>query len=83
MMFYVLLRCHVCDNDMYYGPCGAFLDSYRGYPVVAGDVIEQAYVECDRCRSGHEFGELDVLVHEGDRYAPSPLDDAEEDDGDD
>lgn len=80
-LFFFMLECDKCEEEIYFGPCLTTL-THRDrlgneLPVVPADMVSQTTFTCPRCGADNSTGDLDIYVEGGEEP-----DDEEEDDDD-
>lgn len=76
-LFYLLMECRNCDEEIYHGPVGTTLD-HNGRLVIPFDIAAQTEFFCERCEASNVVGDLDDMVDTEGGRDPDELDDEDE-----
>lgn len=59
-LFYLLVECPACDEDIVYGPCVTFMEC-GGLPIIPVGMGAQTSFTCGECGAEVRTGELEVF----------------------
>jgi hypothetical protein len=74
-LFYHLLECENCDEEIYEGVACTTLE-HKGLPAIPFDMASQTNFHCGRCGADNYTGDFDVMCEGGDE----PDDDIDDED---